>query len=418
MSSRRGFGIVKGMQEIGRSLQLPLAALPAAGIMVRLGQPDVFGSDGLGWTKAAEVFGLAGNALLGALPLLFCVGVAIGYAKEADGSTAFAALAGHLVFGKVLEAFPDQVTDKPTDPGVLGGIVIGLITAVLWQRYHRTRLPDWLGFFSGRRLVPVLMAFAGLAMAVAFGLLWAPVGNGLNAFAAWLSSHGAVGSGIFGFINRMLVPIGMHMLLNTYGWFQFGSFTGPQGQEVHGDIARFLAGDPSAGMWMTGFFPIMMFALPAAGLAIAHCARPERRKAVTGMMVSIGLTAMITGVSEPLEFSFMFIAPVLYGIHALLTGLSMFVTMALGVKAGFTFSAGLFDYTLNWSHATRPWLIIPIGLCFAAVYYVVFRFVITKFDLPTPGREPEEEITEEAETEAATGDGAAAERADASGRRP
>lgn len=189
MISQRGSGIIKGMQKIGRSLQLPVAALPAAGIMVRLGQPDVFGANGLGWAKAAEVFGLAGNALIGALPLLFCVGVAIGYAKKADGSTAFAALAGYLVFGKVLEAFPDAITGKPTDPGVLGGIVIGLIAAVLWQRYHRTRLPDWLGFFSGRRLIPILMAFAGLALAVAFGVLWAPIGNGLNGFAEWLSSH-------------------------------------------------------------------------------------------------------------------------------------------------------------------------------------------------------------------------------------
>ncbi|MER5890479.1 PTS transporter subunit EIIC [Streptomyces sp. NPDC001941] len=395
--ARRGSGAIKGMQKIGRSLQLPVAALPAAGVMVRLGQPDVFGKDGLGWSKAAEVFGNAGNALIGALPLLFCVGVAIGYAKKSDGSTAFAALAGYLVFGKVLEAFPNDVTGKPTDPGVLGGIVVGLVTAVLWQKYHRTKLPDWLGFFSGRRLIPILMSFAGLLLAVAFGLMWGPIGNGLNSFAEWLSSNGAVGSGIYGVINRLLIPFGMHMLLNTYGWFQFGSYTDATGHEVHGDIARFLAGDPSAGMWMTGFFPIMMFALPAAGLAIAHCARPERRKAVTGMMVSIGLTALVTGVTEPLEFSFMFIAPVLYGIHALLTGLSMFVTMALGVKAGFTFSAGLFDYALNWSHATRPWLIIPIGLCFAALYYVVFRFVITRFDLPTPGREPEDTLVEAAD---------------------
>ncbi|MFJ7204905.1 PTS transporter subunit EIIC [Streptomyces sp. NPDC098789] len=399
---RRGSGLIKGMQKIGRSLQLPVAALPAAGIMVRLGQPDVFGANGLGWGKVAQVFNNAGGALMGALPLLFCVGVAIGYAKKADGSTAFAALAGYLVFAKVLEAFPSTITGKPQDPGVLGGIVIGLAAAVLWQRYHRTRLPDWLGFFSGRRLIPILMSFAGLLMAVAFGALWGPVGQGLNAFAGWLSDNGAIGSGVFGFINRMLIPIGMHMLLNTYGWFQFGTYTDPStGAAVHGDIARFLAGDPSAGMWMTGFYPIMMFALPAAGLAIAHCARPENRKVVTGMMVSIGLTAMITGVTEPLEFSFMFIAPALYAIHAVLTGLSMFLTMALGVKAGFTFSAGLFDFALNWTHATKPWLIIPLGLCFAAVYYVVFRLVITKFDLPTPGREPQEDPTDDQARETA-----------------
>ncbi|MGH3434012.1 MAG: PTS transporter subunit EIIC, partial [Thermocrispum sp.] len=184
----------------------------------------------------------------------------------------------------------------------------------------------------------------------------------------------------------------MHQFVNTVAWFQIGDFTGPSGDVVHGDITRFFAGDPTAGQFMSGFFPIMMFGLPAAALAMAHTARPERRKAVTGMMVSLALTSFVTGITEPIEFAFMFVAPVLYVVHALLTAVSMALTWALGVHAGFSFSAGFIDYALNWSLSTKPWLIIPLGLAFAAVYYGVFRFLIVKWDIATPGREPEEEV--------------------------
>ncbi|MER8044271.1 PTS transporter subunit EIIC [Streptomyces sp. NPDC094032] len=400
-AKKRGSGLFQGLQKVGRSLQLPIAVLPAAGIMVRLGQPDVFGADGLGWDKVSAVFGNAGGAITGALPLLFCVGVAIGFAKKADGSTALAAVVGFLVYSKVLEAFPvveakvqdgADIAAKYNDPGVLGGIIMGLLAAVLWQKYHRTKLVDWLGFFNGRRLVPIIMAFVGLIVGVFFGLVWEPIGTGISSFGEWMTSLGAGGAAIFGGVNRALIPIGMHQFVNTVAWFQLGDFTNAAGEVVNGDIPRFLAGDPSAGMFQSGFFPIMMFGLPAAAIAIAHCARPERRKVVMGMMVSLALTSFVTGVTEPIEFSFMFIAPILYVLHAVLTAVSMAVTWALGVHAGFNFSAGFIDYALNWSHATKPWMIIPIGLVFAAIYYVVFRFAIIKFNLPTPGREPEEEI--------------------------
>ncbi|MER6527929.1 PTS transporter subunit EIIC [Streptomyces sp. NPDC001508] len=398
---KRGTGLFQGLQKVGRSLQLPIAVLPAAGIMVRLGQPDIFGKDGLGWDKVAAVFDNAGSALTGSLPILFCIGVAIGFAKKADGSTALAAVVGFLVYSKVLQAFPvsEEVIQKGrdtaavyNDPGVLGGIVMGLLAAVLWQRFHRTRLVDWLGFFNGRRLVPIIMAFVGLVMGVFFGLVWEPIGNGISHFGEWMTGLGSGGAALFGAVNRALIPIGMHQFVNTVAWFQLGDFKNSAGEVVHGDITRFLAGDPSAGLFQSGFFPIMMFGLPAAALAIAHCARPERRKAVLGMMVSLALTSFVTGVTEPIEFSFMFVAPVLYVLHAVLTAVSMAVTWALGVHAGFNFSAGLIDYALNWHLATRPWLIIPIGLVFAAVYYVTFRFAIVRFDLKTPGREPAEEV--------------------------
>ncbi|MEU1304577.1 PTS transporter subunit EIIC [Streptomyces shenzhenensis] len=398
---KRGTGLFQGLQKVGRSLQLPIAVLPAAGIMVRLGQADIFGKDGLGWDKAAAVFDNAGSALTGSLPILFCIGVAIGFAKKADGSTALAAVVGFLVYSKVLQAFPvsaevvQKGKDIPAvynDPGVLGGIIMGLLAAVLWQRFHRTKLVDWLGFFNGRRLVPIIMAFVGLVMGVFFGLVWEPIGNGIAHFGEWMTGLGAGGAALFGAVNRALIPVGMHQFVNTVAWFQLGDFKNAAGEVVHGDITRFLAGDPSAGLFQSGFFPIMMFGLPAAALAMAHCARPERRKAVLGMMISLALTSFVTGVTEPIEFSFMFVAPVLYVLHAVLTAVSMAVTWALGVHAGFNFSAGLIDYALNWHLATKPWLIIPIGLVFAAIYYVTFRFAIVRFDLKTPGREPEEEV--------------------------
>ncbi|KAF4410371.1 MULTISPECIES: PTS transporter subunit EIIC [Streptomyces] len=399
-AKKRGAGLFQGLQKVGRSLQLPIAVLPAAGILLRLGQPDVFGADGLGWDKVAAVFASAGGAIFDNLPLLFCIGVAIGFAKKADGSTALAALVGFLVYKNVLTAFPvseaqvkagEDAAAVYHDPGVLGGILMGLLSAILWQRYHRTKLVDWLGFFNGRRLVPIIMAFVGTLFGVVFGLIWGPIGEGIHAFGEWMTGLGAAGAGLYGLINRALIPIGMHQFVNTVAWFELGSFN-DAGTAVHGDINRFFAGDPTAGQFMTGFFPIMMFGLPAAALAIAHAARPERRKAVLGMMLSLALTSFVTGITEPIEFSFMFIAPLLYAVHAVLTALSMAVTWALGAHHGFTFSAGAIDYLLNWHLATKPWLIIPVGLVFAAVYYAVFRFAIAKFNLTTPGREPEEEV--------------------------
>ncbi|TXC96700.1 PTS transporter subunit EIIC [Streptomyces sp. ISID311] len=412
-----GANLFQGLQKMGRSLQLPIAVLPAAGILNRLGQPDVFGADGLGWDAVGKVFAAAGGALLDSglgLPLLFCIGVAIGMAKKSDGSTALAAVAGFLVYFSVMHAFPagcaagqtytqaglwsGVCVDKTNtvtqaayqNPGVFGGIVMGFLSAWLWQRFHRVKLVDWLGFFNGRRLVPIIMAFVGLVFAVLCLFVWQPIGDALTSFSEWLTGLGSWGAGLFGVANRALLVIGLHQFLNTFVWFQFGTFTKPDGTVVHGDINRFLAGDPTAGQFTTGFFPIMMFALPAAALAIAHCAKPHRRKEIAGMMLSVGLTSFVTGVTEPIEYSFLFVAPLLYVIHAVLTGVSMAVSWALGVHDSFSFSAGLIDYVINWGLATKPWLIIPIGLCFALVYYVLFRFVITKFNLSTPGREPDE----------------------------
>jgi PTS system N-acetylglucosamine-specific IIC component len=412
-----GSRFFQGLQKMGRSLQLPIAVLPAAGIINRLGQDDVFGPDGLGWDRVAKVFVGAGGALLDGnfgLPLLFCVGVAIGMARRSDGSTALAAVTGYLVFFGILTRFPKTCPPGATytqlgqlagactlrdgttqlagfqTPGVFGGIVMGLLTAFFWQRFHRTRLPDWLGFFNGRRLVPIVMSGVAIVAAVLCLWIWPPIGDGLTDFSRKLVDLGAAGAGIFGVANRALLTVGLHQFLNTFVWFQFGDFTKPDGTVVHGDIPRFLAGDPTAGQFQTGFFPIMMFALPAAALAITHTARPHRRKEVAGLMLSVALTSFVTGITEPIEYSFLFIAPALYAIHALLTGASMALCWGLGIKDGFSFSAGLIDYVINWNLATKPWLIIPIGLGFAAIYYLLFRLVILRFDLKTPGREPED----------------------------
>jgi PTS system N-acetylglucosamine-specific IIC component len=408
---KKGSAVMAVLQRIGRSLMLPVAVLPAAALLVRLGNTDMLGRESFPEfiTKIASFMSAGGNAILDNMPLLFAVGIAIGFAKKSDGSTALAAVVGYLVFKNVLASFTDKnlpkvatvvdgkivMVEKAVDAGVLGGVVMGIVVALLYQRFHRTKLPDWAGFFGGRRLVPILSAFAGLIIGIVFGYIWPVLGAGLHNLGEWLVGSGAVGAGIFGVANRALIPVGMHHLLNSFPWLQAGEYEGK-----HGDIARFLAGDPTAGQFMTGFFPIMMFALPAAALAIVHCARPERRKVVGGMMFSLALTSFVTGVTEPIEFTFMFIAPVLYAIHAVLTGVSMALTWALGMKDGFGFSAGAIDFLLNLGIATNPWGLALVGLCFAAVYYVVFRFAITKFNLPTPGRESDEELAELQKAEA------------------
>jgi PTS system N-acetylglucosamine-specific IIC component len=381
------------LQRIGRSLMLPIAVLPAAGLLLRFGQPDMLGSgdtgihlasrDGWSWVQnVANVFAAGGNALFENLPLLFAVGVAVGFARKSDGSTALAAVVGYLVFFNVIKALTtvtpaegDPVIEG--DPRVLGGVVMGVVTALLYQRYYRIKLPPYLAFFGGRRFVPIVTAFAGLLLGVLFANVWPWFGDGLDNFGEWLTDQGAWGAGIFGVVNRALLPLGLHHITNSVVWFQFG------------DLTRFLKGDPEAGMFMTGFFPVMMFGLPAAAIAIWRSAHPQNRKVIGGIMLSAALTSFVTGITEPIEFSFLFVAPLLYAIHALLTGVSMALMEALGAKDGFSFSAGFIDYAINWNLATKPWLILIVGPIYFVVYYVLFTFAIRRFNLLTPGREPE-----------------------------
>ncbi|GAA3875277.1 PTS transporter subunit EIIC [Saccharothrix violaceirubra] len=382
-----------GIQRFGRSLMLPIAALPVAGLLLRLGQPDLLGDKGWGWTKVAAVIGASGEALFANLPLLFAIGVAIGFARRGDGSTALAAAVGYVVTTSVFKAIAPFVLpvkegakQQEINYSVLVGIVVGLITATLWQRYHRVKLPPYLAFFGGRRFVPIIVAGVMIPVSVVLGLIYPWFNKGLTWVGEAISGSTIIGAFIYGFVNRLLIPLGLHHIPNTFMWQVFGEYQGKTG-----DIPRFFAGDPTAGTFLTGFFPIFMFALPAAALAIVHTARPAQKKIIAGIMGSAALTSFITGVTEPLEFAFMFVAWPLYVIHAFLTGTSMAVSNALGIHDGFGFSAGVIDYIINFNIAQKPLLIILLGLIYAAVYYFLFRFVITKWNLRTPGRAEDED---------------------------
>ncbi|MFE6968574.1 PTS transporter subunit EIIC [Isoptericola sp. NPDC057653] len=407
---KRGFPGLAQLQRVGRSLMLPIASLPAAALLLRLGQPDMLGADGvagtLSWMQpVADVLGAAGNALFNNLPMIFALGVAVGYARKSDGSTALAALIGYLVFSGVSDALSPYVLgmDEAGEQmminyGVLGGIVIGLTAALLYQKYYRIKLPAYLAFFGGRRFVPIVTAGAAVVIAVIGALIY-PGFNWLfnDQIGGFVTGSTVLGAFVFGTLNRLLLPFGLHHLLNSLPWFQFGSYTDANGAVWNGDIARFLHGDPTAGTFMTGFFPIMMFALPAAALAMIHTAKPKNRKVIAGVLGSAALVAFVTGVTEPLEYSFVYVAYPLYAIHAVLTGVSMALVNWLGIHSGFGFSAGAIDYVLNLGIAQKPLLLLPIGLAYGVIYYFLFRWVITRWNLRTPGREddPEEEAAVE-----------------------
>ena len=278
---------------------------------------------------------------------------------------------------------------------------MGLIAACLWQRYHRISLPPYLAFFGGRRFVPIITASRRSRLAVLLSLVYPLFDSGLTASGEWVTENSVIGGFVYGTLNRLLIPLGLHHILNIRPWFIIGDYEAAGRGRTTATSPRFLAGDPTAGAFMTGFFPIMMFALPAAALAIWHEAKLAHSKAVGGIMLSAALTSFLTGVTEPLEFAFMFVAFPLYVIHAVLTGTSLALVNALGIKDGFGFSAGLFDYVLNFNIATKPLWLIPIGLGYAALYYFLFRFVIRKWNLRTPGREEDDaESLVEADTSA------------------
>ncbi|BBH24892.1 PTS acetylglucosamine transporter subunit IIB [Paenibacillus baekrokdamisoli] len=388
------------LQKIGKALMLPVATLPAASLLLRFGAIDYvkdfhMGHDVGGFLNQyiAPFLSAGGSAIFDNLPLIFAVGVAIGLAG--DAVAALAAVIAYLVLTTVLTkvpvAFPNLVGKAAVlNMGVLGGILAGLVAAFLYKRYHTIKLPEWLGFFSGKRFVPIITSLTMVLVGIIFGLIWGPVQNQLDTFGRWIVDLGGVGAGIFMMANRLLIPFGLHHVLNSIAWFQIGDYTDAAGNVVHGDLTRFFKGDKTAGMFMAGFYPIMMFALPAAAFAIIHTARPEKRKAIASIFIGTALASFLTGITEPLEFAFMFVAPALFVVHAVLTGVSAFIVTQLGIKDGFGFSAGFIDYVVNFQLATKPLLLIPIGLVFAVVYYFMFRFIIVKFNLKTPGREVDE----------------------------
>lgn len=409
---RRGSSILAILQRIGRSLMMPIAALPAAALLLRFGQDDMLGKDGVsGWSgfhwmiHVAPVIGAAGAAIFDHLPIIFAVGVAIGFARRSDGSTALAAVVGYLVFNavsmtmfsgsrirsEVLTTFDDKGApalnlDAHNPTWVLGGIIIGITAALLWQRYYRIKLPSWLAFFGGRRFVPIITGGVSLILGVIFGWVWPIFGDWLHSLGNWLADNGTLGAGIYGAVNRGLIPFGLHHIVNAVVWFQVPDC----GNHVQGDLNCYFAGHDGSGTYMAGFFPVMMFALPAAAFAMWRAAPPHRRAVIGGIMLSAGLTSFVTGITEPIEFAFIFVAPVLFGVHIVLTGVSMALTSALGAKLGFGFSAGLTDMLLNANKSNTHGLqwIILLGLIYAVVYYFLFTFIIRRFNILTPGREP------------------------------
>jgi PTS system N-acetylglucosamine-specific IIC component len=388
--------IVTNLQPIGRALMLPIAVLPAAALLLRLGQPDLLN---------VAAMAAAGNAIFSNLGLLFAIGVAVGLARENHGAAGLAAVVGYLVTTKgaeVLIGVPPDATaglsgravDLATAAyrakelaklSVPAGLINGLLAGWLYNRYSNVRLPSYLAFFAGRRFVPIVSGLAGIALAFCFGYGFPFLERGLDAASQAVLAAGGFGLFVYGTLNRVLIVTGLHHIINNFVWFLLGDYNG-----VTGDLNRFVAGDPTAGKFMSGFFPVMMFGLPAACLAMYRSAPIEKRAAVGGMLFSMALTSFLTGVTEPIEFTFMFLAPVLYAIHAALTGAAMALMDAIDVHLGFGFSAGLFDYVLSFSKATRPLLLLPVGLVYFALYYGLFRFFIVRLDLKTPGREPDE----------------------------
>lgn len=380
------------LQRIGGALMLPIAVLPVAALLLRFGQPDLLN---------LPVLGAAGQAIFDNLGLLFAVGVAIGLARENHGAAGLAAVVAYLVTTQgaqvfitppaalaaltgqartlAIEAFKQNELKTLTVPA---GILCGLLGGVLYNRFHRINLPAYLAFFGGRRFVPIMSGVAALVLAAAFGLEWQRLELGMQALSRAVLAAGPWGLFGYGVLNRILIVTGLHHVINSIAWFVLGNYHGHTG-----DLNRFFAGDPTAGKFMAGFFPVMMFGLPAACLAMYHTALPDRRHAVAGLLASIALTSFLTGVTEPVEFSFMFLAPALYAVHALLTGFAFVVMNALHVRLGFGFSAGLFDYVLNYKFASRPLLLLPVGALYFALYYGIFRFAIVRLDLKTPGRE-------------------------------
>lgn len=387
--------MMKYLQRLGKSLMLPVACLPVASILMGIG----YWIDPTGWganNVAAAFIIKAGEALIKNMPILFAIGVGVGMSDDNDGSAGLAALVSWLVMTTLLhpdsvamlkgipvEEVPDAFSNVATQ---FTGIVAGLIGASCYNRFKGTKLPDFLSFFSGKRSVAIVTAGASLIMALILFFIWPVIYGGLVSFGKAIVSTGAIGSGIYATLNRALIPFGLHHALNSVFWFDVAGIN---------DIGNFWSGEGTlgtTGMYMVGFFPMMMFGVPGGALAMYHTAKTHRKKVVAGILMAGSLSAFFTGVTEPLEFSFMFLAPGLYIVHALLSGVVAAITVMLPVRAGFNFSAGFVDWFLSFKApmAQNPWMIIPIGLCVAAVYYVVFRFVITKFNLKTPGREDDD----------------------------
>lgn len=413
---KKYFGV---LQRVGKSLMLPVALLPAAGLLMGIGtllqNPNIINNipmlSGETFQLMANIMSSSGDIVFSNLPLIFAVGVAIGM-SNGDGVAALAAIVSFLIMNMTIgitarvdllqvdtNPMYDMVLGIPTlQTGVFGGILIGMVSAIIYQKFYTIKLPEFLGFFSGKRFVPIVAAIAGVLIGIIMVVIWPPIQNFLLAFSrSMIGTNQTVSALIFGIVERALIPFGLHHIWYNPFWYQFGEYTNLAGQLVVGDQAIFFAQlkdgvEFTAGTFMTGKFPFMMFGLPAAALAMYHEADSDKKKLVAGILFSGALTSFLTGITEPIEFMFLFVAPVLFGVHCIFAGLSFMIMQILNVKVGLTFSGGLIDFILFGvlPNRTKWWWIIIVGIIFAAIYYIGFRYIIRKLDLKTPGREREE----------------------------
>lgn len=409
------------LQKIGKSLMLPVAVLPVAGLLLGIGS-GLLNAE-IAWLPSLipQVMSQSGNVIFDNLPLIFAIGTTLGLTDN-DGVAALAAVVGFLVLQATMGVMADvlwyhvsaeqetlgvlaQALDydvafvrkvvstnagiKTIQTGVFGGMFVGIVAAYIYKRFYKIQLPPYLGFFAGKRSVPIITALAAIVLGILLSFVWPPIQEKINAFSMWAAYSSPVVAGTtYGFVERLLLPFGLHHIWNVPFFFEIGQYVNKAGELVTGDIPRFFAGDATAGI-LGGGFLIKMFGLPAAALAIFHTAKPENRLKVGGIMASGALTAFLTGITEPLEFTFLFVAPMLYFIHAVMVGSAFAVINLAGAHIGYTFSQGAIDYMLFYALDTKPWIVFVLGPVYAALYYVVFRFFITAFDMKTPGRENE-----------------------------
>jgi PTS system glucose-specific IIC component len=384
------------LQKVGKSLMLPVSVLPVAGILLGVGSAN------FSWLPeiVSHVMAQAGGSVFGQMPLIFAIGVALGFTNN-DGVSALAAVVAYGIMTKTMAVVaPAMLGLDPAvveaqhlaDTGVLGGIIAGAIAAYMFNRFFRIQLPEYLGFFAGKRFVPIVSGLAAIFFGVVLCFIWPPIGTAIGHFSQWAAyQNPAMAFGIYGVVERALVPFGLHHIWNVPFQMQVGEFTNAAGQVFHGDIPRFIAGDPTAGK-LAGGFLFKMYGLPAAAIAIWHSAKPENRAKVGGIMISAALTSFLTGITEPIEFSFLFVAPILYAIHALLAGAAFVICILLNMSAGTSFSHGLIDFlvlSVLGNKGSNLVLFPLVGLVYAAIYYSIFRVVIKAMDLKTPGREEE-----------------------------
>ncbi len=396
--------IFSAFQKIGKALMLPVAVLPIAGLLLGIGSAHF----AILPVTVSDVMAQAGAVIFGNLPLLFAIATALGLTAN-DGVSALASVVGYFVLLATLGVFSKMLgyPVKPflgiesVDTGVFGGILIGAITAWIFNRFYKIELPSYLGFFSGKRSVPILTAFAAIALGLVLSFVWPPVGKIIHSFSEWsVQGNPALAFGLYGFVERLLLPFGLHHIWNVPFFFEAGHYIDPRtGKELVGEVARYIGGDPTAGN-LAGGYLFKMWGLPAAAIAIWRSARPEHRAVVGGVMISAALTSFLTGITEPIEFSFLFVAPILYGLHALLCGAAYALCIVLGIKHGMTFSHGLVDFLILFPESKNALWFFVLGPLWAMMYYVVFTFCILKFNLRTPGREIETTVSgDSAQTE-------------------